>query len=83
MSEKGESRSGWSPNGWFVILGAILIFFGLVAYFYEENRDGSWIPSYQWLGILLMALGVASIIAEAALYFNKPKKQTPTTPPKT
>jgi hypothetical protein len=81
MTAEGESKGGRATSGLFAIIGIILLFGGVIAYFYEEVKDGIWIPSYQWLGILLMALGIASIIAEAVLHFYaRKKKTTPTLP---
>lgn len=68
-------------GGLFVFLGVILLAVGLIVYFYEELRGGLWMHSYRWLGVLLMVLGAASIIAEAFLHVYTPKKQTPQPPP--
>lgn len=81
MSAEGESKGGRATSGLFAIIGIILLFGGVIAYFYEEVKDGVWIPSYQWLGILLMVLGIASIIAEAVLrFYAQKKKAAPTLP---
>jgi len=80
MNEESESGGGWSAGGWFAVLGVLLLFVGLITYFYEELRGGSWMYSYWWLGILLMVLGVGLIIAEAFLHFRTPKKESPSNP---
>lgn len=81
MTAEGESKGGRATSGLFAILGIILLFGGVIAYFYEEVKNGVWIASYRWLGILLMALGIAAIIAEAVLHFYAQKKKaTPTLP---
>ena len=81
MTAESESGGGWSAGGLLAFLGVLLLIVGLIAYFYEEFRGGLWLLSYRWLGVLLMVLGVASIIAEAVLHFYTPKKQTPQPPP--
>lgn len=77
MSGESESGGGWSTGGLFVFVGALLLVGGVIAYFYEELRDETWLYSYRWLAVLLIALGIASIIAEVFLHFYTPKKQTP------